>query len=221
MFDIKNIDISALVPDNLKGDPEIWACIQALNGEMQAVSNLCELPFYFNRIDDLTENELDHLAWQFFILSTEWGLTTTIEQKRELLKNAFILNRLRGTRWAVERILALVNFTPQLQEWFEYGGQPYTFRLTVSEFQNIGLQNNQVEILLRLISEYKSHRSHLEALDVTLDAEKGISAYVGCAVTSVGTLDVYPDGLPESIDSDSDINVVMGGQSTIILNVGV
>jgi len=57
--------------------------------------------------------------------------------------------------------LALVE--GQISEWFEYGGQPYRFKVELG-VENREITTNLRDKLTKLIKEYKNERSHLEEL---------------------------------------------------------
>ena len=52
--------------------------------------------------------------------------------RRELIKSAIELHRYKGTPWAVRRALELLGLRVDVQEWFDIGSAPYTFRVRVA-----------------------------------------------------------------------------------------
>ncbi|MHA1067004.1 phage tail protein I [Enterobacter ludwigii] len=74
---------------------------------------------------------LPWLAWEFAI--TYWEESWTEEEKRAVIRNAAVVNKKRGTPWAVQHALRVVNRRVDVVEWFKDTpqGEPYTFRLII------------------------------------------------------------------------------------------
>ncbi|SMO59022.1 phage tail protein, P2 protein I family [Balnearium lithotrophicum] len=87
---------------------------------------------------------------------------------RKQLANAIDLHKFKGTRFAVEKALDSLGIKGNFKEWFEYGGEPYKFKIDLF-FENllklgITLSPEVQEKLIRLINEYKNERSWLDEL---------------------------------------------------------
>jgi phage tail P2-like protein len=127
------------------------------------------------RIDEIIdENLLDLLAWQLHIEGYE--LATTIEQKISMIKNAFLLHKYKGTPYAIKQVFESLGITAELQEWFQYGGNPYMFKILLDTV--ISDEETYIE-LVKLINEYKNIRSWLESIGVHREYQNNI--YVGSA----------------------------------------
>ena len=105
---------------------------------------------------------LPFLAWAFHAPS--WSSTWTEQQKRYAIKDAVIINRRKGTGWAVRMALKTANITAELVEWWQETPktQPYTFTTRVwlnnqlpSVFSDIATYARLIEI----VEEYKNVRS--------------------------------------------------------------
>ena len=101
---------------------------------------------------------LDILAKDF---SVGWYLYDgTVEAKRAQIKSCFYVHRRLGTKSAM--VTALSDLCPgsDVDEWFNYGGEPYHFRvlLDVTE-QRTPINQSVVETYINL---FKSLRSVLE-----------------------------------------------------------
>ena len=114
------------------------------------------------RIDEIEDEKvLDLIAWQFHIEG--WDLARNIEEKRNLIKNAIQLHRHKGTPFAIKKGFEALNLQADLQEWFEYGGEPYRFKI----YLHTKLKDEKSYIrFAELINEYKNVRSHLESLNL-------------------------------------------------------
>lgn len=132
-----------------------------------------------NLFDEVDESALVHLAEQFHITGNEGWLSCQSEQeKRELIKNSLKLHKFRGTKYALVRVLNILGLNGIVQEWFEYGGKPYHFKIGI-EMNNRAFDFETENSLIELINANKNVRSKLETLTVELIS----TAYQRYAVT--------------------------------------
>ena len=102
------------------------------------------------------------MAKQFHVLGLEgWDYASTESEKRSLLKQAAELHRYKGTPWAVRQGIKRISQDLDIEEWFEYGGKPYYFRIKCSN-HNLQLTLSQALKLYYTIEALKSLRSRLE-----------------------------------------------------------
>lgn len=114
-------------------------------------------------IDNLPADALPHLAEQYHITGHEgWLYATTELEKRNLIKSAIKIHRYKGTKYALEEIFKTLNIVGKVIEWFEYGGDPYHFRVQF-DVDTLFEETFENEIL-DLINENKNVRSVLESL---------------------------------------------------------
>ncbi|WP_457635769.1 phage tail protein I [Persephonella sp.] len=177
-----------LLPDILRKDERLKAFAELERKSFQQLS--AKVPYLLvYKLESLSNSELEDLAWQFDISQTEWELATDRKQKEELIKNNILLKAKRGTPWAIKRILDLLDLQGQINEWFEYGGQPYRFKVDINlKYQ--GLEQDTYNKLLNLINEYKNVRSHLEVLNIYLTSDFKQNRATACL--SGHDMTVYP-----------------------------
>lgn len=122
-------------------------------------------------IDNLPSDALPHLAEQFHILGDEgWNFAQTEQEKRNLLKKALEIHKYKGTKYALLKVFETLNISGTIQEWFEYGGNPYFFKVILNIFDR-GLSDDLEQQLLRLINKFKNVRSKLETIELFLTAK--------------------------------------------------
>lgn len=110
-----------------------------------------------------------------------WDSAWPEETKRAVIKATPEVKRHKGTRLALDVAINALGMGLNIEEWFEYQGDPYRFRLTITlDEQPFLLQQSQV--IYRTAIAAKNVRSYLEAIRV----ERGISGkvYVGAATRS-------------------------------------
>lgn len=135
---------------------------QALNRLLDRLDSLDLTKVLIYWLDDVDASALPHLAKQFHILGLEgWDYAVTEADKRSLLKQAVELHRYKGTPWAVRRGMQRIHPDIDLSEWYEYGGEPYYFRIRYNN-QDVRLSLSQALKLYYVIDALKSLRSRLE-----------------------------------------------------------
>ncbi|MBQ9246471.1 phage tail protein I [bacterium] len=151
-----------------------------LFARFQELDTECLLIYLFDKVE---ESALIHLAEQFHITGNEgWSGCTTIEEKRELIKNSINLHRFRGTKFALVRVLEILGLNGKVLEWFDYDGLPYHFKVTV-DMNNKGFDGETEKKLIDLIFANKNVRSKLESLTINL-INSATQRFTSYAVTS-------------------------------------
>ena len=70
----------------------------------------------------------------------------------------------KGTPAAVEDLIAAVFGEGKVVEWFEYGGEPYHFKVVTNDY---ALANERSEEFIKALNTVKNARSWLEKIEVT------------------------------------------------------
>ncbi len=153
--------IKEVLPPSLRQDENITKLVEVFDNSFTDINEKVQNVLIYSRIDELPEELLDLLAWQFHIEGYE--LAETEEEKRALVKKAIELHRYKGTRWAIKKVLELLNMQGVIKEWYEYGGEPYKFKVDLS-LSNKEITTAIKDKLINLINEYKNERSWLEEI---------------------------------------------------------
>ena len=132
-------------------------------------------------IDTLEEPLLDILARDFKV--DWWDPEYSLEEKRRTLKDSWRVHRLLGTRAAVETAISAIYPHTQVLEWFEYGGEPYHFRLDIN-ITNDSIDSEKQRRVLERLNYYKSLRSHNDGVTYFVEAQPAIAK----AVSTVAAL---------------------------------
>lgn len=122
-----------------------------------------------SNIDGLNETVLDILARDFKV--DWWDQEYSVEEKRRTLKGSWRVHKTLGTKAAVETAIRAIYPLTTVEEWFEYGGEPYHFRLNIDITSDSGDRVRQRRVLERL-NFYKSLRSHNDGVRYFLVPEK-------------------------------------------------
>ena len=127
-------------------------------------------------IDLVNSSALPHLAQQFSITDKEgWDLAVTDTDKRNLIKNAIPLHKLKGKKKGILYVLEVLGIQGDLQLWNEYNGDPYHFKVSVISSSNT-FDNTVQQKLIDLINEFKRENSVLDGLELILSSSSSIYA---------------------------------------------
>lgn len=145
-------------------------------------------------IDHVDERLLNLLAEHFHLLDDEgWSLAKDNKEKREILKSSIEIHRLKGTKYAVERVLRLLNIDGKINEWFEYNGRPFNFKVLLNIINGY-ISEVKIKKLKELINEYKNVRSWMELIELKSTAQTPVSV-VSIVVTSRKSIVIQKENL--------------------------
>lgn len=192
-----DIPLTEVVPSSLLEDPNITAICESLQGEIDLLNAASAEIELYSRIDELPEPVLRMLAWENRISSLEWTLAINIEEKRALVKDSFDINRRRGTRGSIERIFELLGMHAEIEEWFEYGGTPGTFRISVLELGDRGIDPDEYGMIDMLVLRYKALTRWIESISFYITSTANV--YAGTVALQRQTDTVHPFSDPLAI----------------------
>ena len=113
-----------------------------------------DLPTIFSRLDDLPESMLDIIAKDFKV---DWyNFNHPIETKRAVIRDSFFVHKHLGTVGAVKRALSDVWASYSLEEWFQYGGEPYHFRVAIADSDFTVAKREQAIKYINLVKNVRS-----------------------------------------------------------------
>ncbi|MBM7592245.1 phage tail protein I [Brevibacillus fulvus] len=174
MVNLSEISLINLLTPNLLADENIRNAALSLDRELQDIASATSrLPLLAN-LDSLDEQWLDELLWQFHVEGIEFA--ETLDEKRGLIRNSIDVHRTKGTRYAIERILEILSMQGVIEEWWEFDGEPFTFRIDINIKSDRVITNEKLNLLEKLVKEYKNTRSHLTKIGTVLTT-KGIIEY--------------------------------------------
>lgn len=143
------------LPSSIDAEP-IPSLAQVADVELGKINT--DLLLIYPAIDSLNEQLIDYLAVQMHV--DEYDDTENLDVKRQQVKQSFLLHRLKGTKYAVQKAVSTVYQSAKVEEWPEYSGEPYHFRVTgITAPMN---ETKTINKLARLINAYKNTRSWLD-----------------------------------------------------------
>lgn len=195
------------LPPALKGDESTEALAEAtaeaLEKRLEELERLRIVP----NIDGLEEELLAILARDFKV--DWWDPSYTLEEKRRTVKGSWRVHKTLGTKAAVETAIRAIYPLTTVEEWFEYNGEPYHFRLNIDITSDSGDRERQRRVLERL-NYYKSLRSHNDGVRYFLVPEKSWAVAGGLFVGS-REIDRAAIKVPELARPGGKTIVIAGG----------
>ena len=184
--DLQSVSLLDILPPNLLADKQIYAAAQALDDELQKITEATRNALLLPRLDELSEEVIDLLAWQWHVDFYEPSMS--IETKRQLVRESIAWHRIKGTKAAVEKMAQTVFKGGVVTEWFEYGGEPYHFRIDVLNAPNMTEESR--ERLLAVVNASKNTRSWLDELRFRREAQNDM--YYAAAPSIHTTYEIRP-----------------------------
>lgn len=171
---IYDIDLTRMLPPSLKDDENMLRLARVIGDELQKTSRMAKLNIIYARIDEVEESVLDVLAYD---LHVDWyDYTYPVEAKRALIKDSVKVHKRLGTKFAVETALGNIHPNSYVEEWFEYNGEPFSFRVILdTTFSRAGAGYFEIK---KAVDLYKRLSAHMDDLiyQCTVKLTLGIEA---------------------------------------------
>lgn len=220
LHDLSLVDIS---PQYLLDDTNVKAVIHSLDPELQEITGEIKNVLLYSRIDDLDEQTLNLLAWQFHIDDFDLSLgasAATLDMKREAVKNAILLHMKKGTQWAITEALRQLEVNAEFIPWWQDDAEPYTFKINAEitgDFYITQRQDRIVSSIVRAINSNKSPRSYLSKLNITLNDKLDMTHYLAVFpfIGGNGVISLLYPNLTEHCITIADCVLLINGQLQI------
>ena len=111
-------------------------------------------------IDQLSGELVDALAVQLHCDFYDYSLP--LDKRRALVKNSIAWHRIKGTKGIVSEMVGTVWGGCDVEEWFEYDGQPYHFRVINITASHV--DEEVIRMVLKAIRLTKNVRSWLDEI---------------------------------------------------------
>lgn len=196
--------IHQLFPDFILADKNGYAMAKAIERALQIMCDTIQTGVdNLQNIDKMPEWRLDEMAWELGCL---YDHNADIETKRRWIKDATPLYSALGTPQAIYNFLEGFFDQVELEENWQYAGEPFHFRVTVSgEWTDANEQ-----WLRRAIAASKNVRSVLDDIAVgsgttiTVHGEAGLLARFPYGMTST-------DRLTGTFPQENTIGIIADG----------
>lgn len=180
MISLYDSQITDVLPINIKNLPEVQAISYAVSNMNKKILDYAKKIAIYTTIDTLDDDLLDLLAIE---LNTQYyDEEYDIEIKRKLIKSSLIWKMKAGTTSAVEELISIIFGEGEIEEWFDYGGDPFKFRININITKN--LSKEQLDRIYKMIDKVKNRRSWLESIILNLHVNSKSHLYSGSTMTT-------------------------------------
>lgn len=157
---LSDLDFLRLLPAFMRDDDAVIALSKAVNKLIGEPGKRLDTIRTWDKVDELNEAECDELAWE---LDIDWydSVGMSLSVKRETIKAAQQIKRKRGTKWAVERLIETYLGEGLLAEWYEIGGEPYTFKILTT---STAISPESYAKFVEAANAAKNERSHMTGI---------------------------------------------------------
>lgn len=180
---ITSENLMRTLPDVLRNDKNTRALAQVIADALSARNEEIDRLRIYTQIDNLPEELLDILAYDFKV--DWWDYDYTLEEKRRTLKDSWNVHRTLGTKGAVEKAISAIYPGTQVDEWFNYGGEPYHFKLLIDATYE-GVDPVKHQRVLDRVGYYKNLRSHMDGIEYIATPSGYCRSYGAIAFAGVG-----------------------------------
>ncbi|WP_166542235.1 phage tail protein [Acutalibacter sp. 1XD8-36] len=180
MIDLRDGKITDLINNPMSYNPETVSIGYAILQEKQRLLALAERTRLMAVVENLDEWVLDYLAVE--LRAPAYEDSFPIEVKRELIAGTLPFYAKLGTPQAINWATRTIFGGSQLQEWFEYGGEPFHFKMKVNITDDIFSLEKDRQVI-NAINVCKNLRSHLDGIEYFIKAPTAL-AYAGAVLLS-------------------------------------
>lgn len=182
MTKLQDASLYEILPFNIKSaNIEVQALSYAIQ---QTISMLCKFSDgvrVMAVIDDMPEKVIDNLAVELNLPC--YHPESNLNVKRALVKDAFVWHTIAGTAAAIRKYFSTISQDTDIQEWFDYGGDPYHFRIVAAVSEGQEVNEEMLKDIGVQIERLKNARSVLdEALIVKEHNHNASQSFAICTV---------------------------------------
>lgn len=136
------------------------ALARTLTDQLLTVSGNMDNVLIYSRFEELPEDLVDILAYDMHV---DWyDYSYPLQVKRDMVKNSVKVHKKMGTKYAMETALGSIWPKSEVEEWFNYGGEPHHFRV-VCDVTEDRITASFAQ-LVKAIRMYKRLSSHLDGI---------------------------------------------------------
>lgn len=166
-----------------------------LQKDLEAATAQRLLSLNVDQLRYMTNPELckaEFLPWLAWAMSVDvWNNDWPVDTKRTVIRESMQVHQTKGTLGSLRRALeAFMASEIRIEEWFEYNGDPYMFRV-YAVFRDVGMSLDDIETIHRTIVQTKNLRSQLEYFLPEIEHREPVPN-VGVAFGHLETTTIYP-----------------------------
>ena len=163
---IDKVSMLDLLPPYMQNDTTVIGLCAAADHIFKSLYGCIKKMDFYNYLELLSEDDLDYMAGA---MNIPWyKRSDSKEVKINVIKNSDQIFWTLGTVAAVEKVFTDIFGEGAVSEWFDYGGDPYHFKMLV---QNPNITGSDVNEFVKTIKNVKRSSAILDNVEIALSAE--------------------------------------------------
>ena len=193
MIELKGSRFTQILPQNLSSQTRAQALAYAVGRQVDRLLVLADRMVIWAGLDRVPEQLLDYLAAE--LRTPAYRADYAVETKRTLVRQSLLFYAAMGTPGAVDQLIQAIFGSGQIEEWYQYGGEPHHFRATIGA-NGITIGPESLEELRRVLASVKRLSSWLDSIATITPAESRPvrAASAPCGTISRTTLPPIEEG---------------------------
>ena len=139
MINLLDIKLSHLLPTNYV-DEKLKALDSVISFSLQLLQKYLDNVNFTVNMDNLPENIIDYLACEY--RTPYYDEALDLQTKRNLVKATMLTYQKIGTTNIIKEYLGTLKEDADIAEWYDYGGNPYNFKIFLNVSDNKEIDEN-------------------------------------------------------------------------------
>lgn len=216
MNNLDALDLALLLPSSIADDEEVQALAKVVTQKLLDINDGINTLLLWKDLSGYDDTTLLHLAWE---LHTDlYNEELSKEVREQLIRSSILWHMKKGTLYSVESALRMVFKTGDIEEWFEYGGNPYHFKVTglTEEVPD----ESKIMQLINLIQLSKNLRSWCDSIEFERQINRAV--FIGTAVVDDEDIIISSDFKDEfRFKKDISIGIAIMSDAEIDINMSI
>lgn len=217
---LKDLSLIDIAPPNISQNNNIHAIISALDPELQAItqdiSQVNILPAVSTQSGQVLDALAQHLRAPFY------DLTDSDDMKRNQVMQSMQWHMKKGTAASIIQGLKLIDIDAVFSPWWEWDGEPYTFKLVAviaGDFYKDEGKDRIIQCIERVVQESKAARSQMVALDTQMKFADSMDIYSAVIPLISGnkTIRIDTPECPDDLTLSLDVISLLSGHQELLL----
>lgn len=129
MSKINEVDARQMLPSSIAEDANIQAMAELFTSELVGLIEDIDLLSILKNLSKQSDDVLDQIAWSLHV--DFYNQDSPREEREKMIYQSIAWHRRKGTPSAVEDMVTAIYATAEVDEWYQYDGEPYHFRVNV------------------------------------------------------------------------------------------
>lgn len=163
MINILDVKLSDLLPSSFD-TVEIKALNNVVTFSLYLLQKYIDNANFTVNIDNGSEKIIDYLACEY--RTPYYDEALDLKTKRNLVKATMLTYQKIGTTNIIKEYLGTLKEDADIAEWYDYGGNPYNFKVFLNVPDNEEIDENLLNDIKNKIEKIKNVRSSLERIEL-------------------------------------------------------